>query len=81
MSQKITEKIDSQEKIIRFGCGSLFAIIPSLYFLIEYVPENWIGILLPMAIASLFFGYVSVGYGDRFWCKLFDFVKRALWFF
>ena len=72
---KVTDEIDSTEKVLRFGCGALFAISFSVYFAIDLM-FNELGFIfiLFMLMTSLVFGFLAMKYGNRFWYSLKEFL-------
>jgi hypothetical protein len=63
---EMSEKPDTTEKAVRFGCGAIFGFLLFFYFGFSTLPANFvIGIL-----AAIIFGILAVRRGDRFWERL-----------
>lgn len=64
---------DNIEKGIRFGCGGLLGFVLGLYcFLHGIFGESRFGIILLFICLILFFGFLAMRYGDKFWNSIKD---------
>lgn len=62
---------DRTEKKIRFGCGGLFGLFIALTYSMNriFVEDSNLFIVFTIA-CSLFFGYLAMKFGNRFWYTL-----------
>ena len=69
--RKVIIEVDSPEKLIRFGCGALFAIILSLSFAVDVLfDKSGFTYALFTFPCAFIFGFLSMRYGNRFWYAL-----------
>jgi hypothetical protein len=61
------ENPDREEKIIRFGCGSLFGLVVAFWTLCNHAGPIWTMWIAVIAGAMLLFGYLAMKWGDKFW--------------
>ena len=72
---EVTHEVDSTEKVLRFGCGALFAISFSVYSAIDLMfDESGFIFILFMLMTIIVFGFLAMKYGNRFWYSLKEFL-------
>ena len=71
------KKPDREEKVIRFGCGSIFGLLIGLTIALKlswglFRTCSW-AVAIPIAIAiTITLGAIAVKHVDRFWEKIAD---------
>jgi uncharacterized protein YacL len=75
------KKPDREEKVIRFGCGSIFGLLIGLgitsrlfrWFIRTYAWGLPIAVIIAIIIA-ITFGFMAVKQGDRLWEKIAEWI-------
>ena len=60
-------RLELSDKIIRFGCGSIFGGIATFYFIRRYAFRGNGITILDIATCSIICGFMAFRYGDQFW--------------
>jgi hypothetical protein len=68
-SADLDPKPDAAELVFRFGCGSAFGAITSLFALRSFFQDDR-GVLIRTVITAIVFGVLAMIYGPYFWRRI-----------
>lgn len=62
---------DKFEKIVRFGCGSVFGFVLGLYLFLDlFASEGIIIVIMAVFAIVIICGFLAMKKGDRFWYSI-----------